>query len=430
MSFKAARSHMAERFISFSANCEDVMLHRLFQAVTSGFYVDVGAAHPIFENDTQALHLAGWRGVNVEPNKEFLVELQRLRPDDVNLGVVLSDQSGELTFYEIPGTGLSTLDADQAERLLAAGREVRRRPVAVQTLAQVLEQQNAPNNFELLKIDVEGAEYAVLSGNDWSRFRPQVIIAEATFPESPERRDDKVRHLLQELGWRHVWFDGLNDWFLAEDFQPPEGAFEAPPNIFDNFITRTHAEAEAGCAFYRDVASSRDTEIRHLKQNLEDKDKVLDSLEQALAPYKDILQRAARDVGGRVNLVEQDPVESHAGEGIDPAAAVTAVQNLLAGSARLKNLLVVAEREKERHERALAETQAALVASRREIAMFLSNSEPVAEKPASRVPDLDPSVVSELELRLAEVTAMRDALLSSTSWRLSYPIRLIGKFLK
>lgn len=431
MSFSDAHAHMAERFVSFSANCEDVMLRRLFQATPSGFYVDVGAAHPIFENDTRALNLAGWRGVNVEPNQEFLVELQRVRPDDVNLGVVLSDQPGELMFYEIPGTGLSTLDADQAQRLMATGREVRPRPVAVQTLAHVLEQSDAPKTFELLKIDVEGAEYAVLSGNDWSRFRPRVIIAEATFPESPERRDDKVRQFLREVGWRHVWFDGLNDWFLAEDFQPPAGAFAAPPNIFDNFMTRVHAEAEAGCAFYRDVVSSRDVEIKHLKQALVEANKVLASIGEVLAPCKDTSEGEARNVAS-LCLVEQDVVEaqSQAREGDDHVAVAAAVQHLVAENARLKNSLEVAGREKERHQKALAETQGALVASRRELAMVLADVKPMAEEPAPRVPDVDRNVVAELELRLAEVTAMRDALLSSTSWKLSFPVRLIGKFLK
>ena len=36
-------------FVSYSANAEDVLLRRLFPTPELGFYVDVGAAHPIWD---------------------------------------------------------------------------------------------------------------------------------------------------------------------------------------------------------------------------------------------------------------------------------------------------------------------------------------------------------------------------------------------
>jgi FkbM family methyltransferase len=238
-------------FVSFSANAEDVLLRRLFPEPGLGFYVDVGAAHPIWENDTKALRDRGWRGINIEPQEDFLTELRRERPDDVNLGVALSDTPGELPFFEVEGTGLSTLDKHNAARAEACGRRVKLRKVPVRTLAQVLAENNAPSAFEVLKIDVEGLEQAVLAGNDWVRFRPYVVVIEATVPEIPIRRQDGCRALLTGVGWRHAWFDGLNDWYLAPDFDPPNGAFDAPPNIFDRYVTRRTVEAEADNARLR-----------------------------------------------------------------------------------------------------------------------------------------------------------------------------------
>ena len=57
----------------------------------------------------------------------------------------------------------------------------------VSTLARVLEEARALE-IDVLKVDVEGLEEQVLAGNDWERFRPRVVLVEATFPESPERR--------------------------------------------------------------------------------------------------------------------------------------------------------------------------------------------------------------------------------------------------
>ena len=250
----------ATEFISYSANQEDVLLRRLFPESKPGFYVDVGAAHPIWESDTKALRDRGWRGINIEPQEYFLTELRRERPDDVNVGVGLSDVPGTLTFFEIEGTGLSTFNNQNATLAHRKGYRVKSRTVPVLTLAQVLADNDAPPEFELLKVDVEGSEQAVLSGNDWLRFRPRVVLVEATVPETPIRREDGCRALLNSVGWRHAWFDGLNDWYLAPDFTPQTAAFEAPPNIFDRFITRRTAEAEARLTSLRSELAAATTQ--------------------------------------------------------------------------------------------------------------------------------------------------------------------------
>ena len=54
-----------DSFTSYSLNFEDVILHRLFPVNQTGFYVDAGAGHPRFENDTFSLYQRGWRGINI-----------------------------------------------------------------------------------------------------------------------------------------------------------------------------------------------------------------------------------------------------------------------------------------------------------------------------------------------------------------------------
>ena len=72
-----------EPFVSYSINFEDVILHRLFPSVQSGFYVDVGAGHPRLANDTFSLYQKGWRGINVEPNSECYRALVEERARDI-----------------------------------------------------------------------------------------------------------------------------------------------------------------------------------------------------------------------------------------------------------------------------------------------------------------------------------------------------------
>jgi FkbM family methyltransferase len=225
------------RFVSYSANNEDVMIHRVFGGRRSGFFVDVGAAHPVFENDTKALYDAGWSGINIEPQPEFFAALVEHRPQDNNICIAISDSDKDVTdFFEIAGTGLSTCNEAQA-MISGQNRIVRRRSVRTRSLKSILEEAK-PLEINLLKVDVEGYEFNVLNSNDWTRFRPQLLITEATYPESSARRDNGVRTLLETQGYVFVYFDGLNDFFVERDFSFPADAFTTPPNIFDEFETR------------------------------------------------------------------------------------------------------------------------------------------------------------------------------------------------
>ena len=49
------------------------------------------------------------------------------------------------------------------------------------TLADLCEKHGV-TAIDFLKIDVEGAEADVLAGNDWTRFRPKVVVVEAIDP--------------------------------------------------------------------------------------------------------------------------------------------------------------------------------------------------------------------------------------------------------
>jgi FkbM family methyltransferase len=222
-------------FTSYSLNFEDVILHRLFPVSPTGFYVDVGAGHPRFENDLFSFYQRGWHGINVEPNHGFHAELMQERPRDTNLRVLLSDTAGgSLIFYEIDGSGLSTCDSEQARVYETSGRHVRPHQVSVTTLSNILTESGI-DYINILKVDVEGFEEKVLNGNDWDRFRPDVVVVEATYPESPLRRPTNILSFMEQRGYRHAHFDGLNDFYLEKTFPAPEG-LTLPPNVFDRFV--------------------------------------------------------------------------------------------------------------------------------------------------------------------------------------------------
>ena len=48
-------------FVSYAQNFEDVILNRIFKDKESGFYIDVGAHHPIYDSVTKAFYERGWQ---------------------------------------------------------------------------------------------------------------------------------------------------------------------------------------------------------------------------------------------------------------------------------------------------------------------------------------------------------------------------------
>ena len=58
--------------------------------------MDVGANDPDQNSVTKLFYLAGWRGINIEPNPDMIELLEKNRPEDTNLKVGISDKPGTL----------------------------------------------------------------------------------------------------------------------------------------------------------------------------------------------------------------------------------------------------------------------------------------------------------------------------------------------
>jgi len=231
-------------FISYAQNFEDVMLWRALKHIDQGFYIDVGANDPDQESVTKAFYERGWRGINVEPAPQWFERLEKARPRDVNLQLALGAEPGAITFYEIPDTGLSTVEKKFAERHEAErGYQSRELRVKMDTLSRVCERFHlAPIHF--LKIDVEGAEKAVLQGADFRKMRPWIILVEATLPNSLEEAYSDWEPLLLNTGYEYAYFDGLNRFYVAGEHENLKATFNAPPNVFDDFVRSEQLESE------------------------------------------------------------------------------------------------------------------------------------------------------------------------------------------
>ena len=220
--------------ISYAQTHEDVLLWRALHKVHRGFYIDVGAHDPTALSVTRAFYDRGWRGINVEPNPSYVAKLRKERPRDVTLEVALGHSPGTATFYEFGDTGLSTLVKAIADEHIAAGFMAAELRVPVTTLAAVTDDLgDQPVHF--LKIDVEGYERQVLRGANLEKVRPWIVLIEAVRPMTTISSYEVWEPLLLEAGYKFVYFDGLNRFYVAEEQFGLERYFSVPVSICDPF---------------------------------------------------------------------------------------------------------------------------------------------------------------------------------------------------
>ena len=217
---------MSEFRVSNAQNREDIILSGFFENVKKGFYVDVGANHPDNLSVTKYFYDKGWNGINIEPNKKLYDLILKQRPRDINLNIGAADKSGELVLREYPdGDGLSTFSKEMQDSHKNEKSEYKKYTlhfedhiVKVKTLSEIFSE-NRVVTINFMNIDVEGFEIHVIKGNDWKKYRPQVICIESN------HIIDDWHKILLGFDYKKIFFDGLNNYYVANECK----------NILNNF---------------------------------------------------------------------------------------------------------------------------------------------------------------------------------------------------
>jgi len=165
---------------SYSQYGEDLVIDGILNQ-PSGFYVDIGANDPNRLSNTKRFYDRGWMGINVEPLKSLYEKLKLVRPRDVNLHCGVNVGNGNLMFYELEFAALSSFDftVAQVNSEKFDTQIVSQYPLEVYTLVHILDQYlPSGQKIDFLTIDTEGFEMRVLESNDWTIYRPILVLLE------------------------------------------------------------------------------------------------------------------------------------------------------------------------------------------------------------------------------------------------------------
>jgi hypothetical protein len=281
------------RTTSYSQNLEDVVLSRLIDLIDHGTYIDIGAGHPVLENATYTLYLAGWTGINVEPMAREAQLLVEQRPRDITLQVAVGGESGRITLFEAPleNRGATTWDSELVARYEAAGQKFTPFEVELVTLDAILSRFE-PGQVHVLKVDVEGMEDIVIANANLAKHQPWVLVIESTVPNSVEQSHHAWEHVVLDAGYVMTLFDGLNRFYVRNDLDEIVSVLSTPANVFDfweSYAVQFHKDREAVA---REYAESLEAELQLFRDKAEIAETYCRSLEADRLLLRDRLDQA------------------------------------------------------------------------------------------------------------------------------------------
>jgi FkbM family methyltransferase len=220
-------------FYSQVATCQIPNLWYLYELVfgkkSSGCFVEIGGHDGVFVSNSWGLAEAGWSGVIAEPVPEFseLCRANHLAHPSVRVcEVAISSPGHDRITLNVAGA-LSTASHAQyeeyksvrwARRLTLENRQIEARS---QTLDQFLEDQQVPQGFDVLIVDVEGYEESVFQGFSVMRWKPTLMIIELanTHPDLRATRtyDSRLQLDIESCGYEIIYKDWINTVFLRSD---------------------------------------------------------------------------------------------------------------------------------------------------------------------------------------------------------------------
>lgn len=167
---------------SYSQCGEDMIVDYVFRLreIDRPSFIDIGAYHPYYLNNTAFFYHRGCRGTNIEANPDLIHSFLKYRPEDINLNVGISDRSGELDFFIMKDNTLSTFSVREADLLVEAGKELEKvQKIQLSTIPDILNNHYNGLFPDFLSLDVEGMDFAILQSIHFESSFPKIICVEA-----------------------------------------------------------------------------------------------------------------------------------------------------------------------------------------------------------------------------------------------------------
>jgi FkbM family methyltransferase len=186
--------------ISYSQCGEDLIIRFIFEMLKKDTisYLDIGAHHPTYINNTALFYKTGSTGVSIEPDPFLFETIQTERSKDVNLNIGIGggQASSEADFYVLSEKTLNTFSKEEAERCVSYGNKKIEKIVKL-PLVPINEIMTTYFNPapDFISLDVEGYDIVILKSFDFEKFRPTVWCIE-TLTYTEDKTERKIKETI------------------------------------------------------------------------------------------------------------------------------------------------------------------------------------------------------------------------------------------
>ena len=187
---------------------EDIFVRRFFKKFEKGFYVDVGAYHPIKGSLTYDLYKKEWSGMNIDLSQISIDLFKLSRSKDINLKAAITDYDGKTFFYEN-----SPINQQNS---LVENSDAKKIEIDCYKLNTVLQKYEI-KKIDYLNIDVEGNEFKVISTFDFNKFNPILVSIEFNDYDFDNLINSKTHNLIIKNGYKFVAKFGVTCFYTKAD---------------------------------------------------------------------------------------------------------------------------------------------------------------------------------------------------------------------
>lgn len=191
----------------YAQDGEDIILKEYLSGKENGFYVDIGAHHPMRFSNTHLFYKKGWKGINIDAMPGSMKLFNKIRKRDVNLEIGISEKEDISTYYMFNEPGLNGFskelsierDSDKNYKIIGK-KEIKTFPLSI-----ILDKYLQKNQkIDFMNIDVEGLDLQVLKSNNWDKYKPEFVLVEITNTDLNKIQKDPTYIYLTEKGYKLV----------------------------------------------------------------------------------------------------------------------------------------------------------------------------------------------------------------------------------
>ena len=192
---------------TYSMNEEDIFINKYFKKKT-GFFVDVGAYHPLELSNTYLLYKRGWNGINIDISSLSVDYFNYIRPDDININIAVTEKKSIKTiFYQKKKSPLNTLNFKLASKHFSLN--FKKKKIKSDTLTSIIDKTKFKGiKINFLNIDAEGGDFEVLKSLNFKKYKPKLICVEIidNFNSSKKAiKKNKIYKFLIQKKYKLVW---------------------------------------------------------------------------------------------------------------------------------------------------------------------------------------------------------------------------------